>query len=216
MVYRKYYLFYVPVISILLTACGNNVRKEKTTWRVDTMLPTDSHSLVKVVEDSTSRNSPPLPALTPMGVTMYIQTILDYKDSTDKYLKSTKKITTIIKGSAEMGEAIAYIAATDTVKLHVVFYGELGKSVYEFYLKDGKVVYYTAKDMLYNRPIFESHKVKVIKTTYEQFIFLEETVVRWWHNNKLMEEKPADDPQGEDPFSLYDFVQEQIQEENEQ
>ena len=75
--------------------------------------------------------------------------------------------------SSEGGVMIAYYSESKLRKVKVTYYGEMGQATFEYYLKDGEVIFIHRKVSNYNKPIyFSDSKVKSI-STYKYYFFNE-------------------------------------------
>lgn len=114
--------------------------------------------------------------------TLYDNTILSYKDSVDMEAPSLKKVNNAIEGSSEGGEATLYLSGSEILKMNITFYGEMGKSVYVFYLRDGYPVFYIGTTSFYSEPIYVSKKVKIDGVSVDKIILHRNAIVSWLQN----------------------------------
>lgn len=171
----------ITVIAIIFvaTCCGipaTNTDTTKSAEKVNS--PTDT--IQKAEPNITNASKDTLD-------TVYNNKILSYKDSVNNKIKTLKKINRDIKGSAEGGEAILYLAGKDTLRMNVTFYGETGKSEYVFYLSNGIPVYYVSTTTIYKEPIGVSKEVKIDNIITDEVILRDKEVISWKQN-----EQPSD------------------------
>ena len=91
--------------------------------------------------------------------------------------------------SAEGGELVAYFDGKAIVKMVATYYGEMGRTVEEFYYRDQKLIFAFRKVLNYNRPL----SGKVVSTSEERFYFNNDQLIRWLDpDNKPVEASNPD------------------------
>ncbi len=98
--------------------------------------------------------------------------------------------------SAEGGQAMAYYGNSDLKMIEVIWLGETGKKIIEYYLDNGKLIFVFDQEFNYNRPIYWDKKTAEengddevfdhIKTTVKEdrYYFHEEKLFLWLDNDK--------------------------------
>lgn len=89
-----------------------------------------------------------------------------------KYKKVRKKLSGF---SLEGGELVAYLDGPAVVKMVANHYGEMGRSVEEYYYQRGKLIFVFQKEYRYDRPL----SGKVVRTSENRFYFENDGLIRW-------------------------------------
>lgn len=106
--------------------------------------------------------------------------------------------------SAEGGESKAYFHNRELVLIESFFWGETGKSITRYFVKENKLVYIEEENRIYNRPVFYDKELAkefddeeyfmpektIVKTN--RYYFQHEELVRWI-NNKNKKEKQSEE-----------------------
>jgi hypothetical protein len=88
----------------------------------------------------------------------------------------------IYNESSEGAYLIGYYKNTELKKILAVYYGEIGKSVYEYYFLNGVVFFIYNKDFIYDRPIYiAGFKTKTIENN--RYYFSNEQLFFWIDKN---------------------------------
>lgn len=130
--------------------------------------------------------------------------LLDKKDSTEVYIRAIRaeftrinrlenlRVDTIEANeySTEGGEIRCYYEGKKMVKLTVSFYGEMGRSYCEYYLRNGNLIFSYQQKEEYEEPIGNG-KVKVKLTEEQRFYLNNEQLIHYIDNsgNKLTKEQ---------------------------
>lgn len=138
--------------------------------------------------------------------TVYRNKILSYKDSIDRKVKTLKKISKNLEGSAEGGEAILYLAGKDTLRMNVIFYGETGKSEYAFYLSKDAPVLYIGTTTFYKEAINVSKEVRIDNIVKDEVILKNKEVISWKQNEQLSN-KQKYSQKAQEIFDLYTEIE---------
>lgn len=76
--------------------------------------------------------------------------------------------------SLEGGQLIAHFDGPAIVKLVANHYGEMGRTVEEYYYSNGKLIFVFEKVLNYNKPMG-----KVVRTTENRYYFNNDQLIRW-------------------------------------
>lgn len=98
-----------------------------------------------------------------------------------KYRKVKKELSGF---SLEGGELVAYFDGPAILKIVATHYGEMGRSVDEYYYSKGKLIFAFEKVSHYNKPM----SGKVIRTAEQRYYFTGDKLIRWVDENG----KPSD------------------------
>lgn len=105
-----------------------------------------------------------------------IQSIRQQYAAINKRAPRLRKVKKELAGfSAEGGELVAYFDGKAIVKMVATYYGETGRTVEEFYCRDGKLIFAFRKVLNYSRPL----SGKVVSTSEERFYFSDDQLIRW-------------------------------------
>jgi hypothetical protein len=80
--------------------------------------------------------------------------------------------------STEGGEIKKYYQGKSLRKARLIFYGETGKTVFEYYFVDGMVIFFLKKIYDYNIPMYMKGS-RVSKIEEERFYFNNRKLIRW-------------------------------------
>ena len=87
-----------------------------------------------------------------------------------------KKVKKELSGySAEGGELVAYFDGQAIPKIVATYYGEMGRTIEEYYFANGKLIFVYQKVFHYNRPL----SGKVVRTEESRFYFNNDQLIRW-------------------------------------
>lgn len=95
--------------------------------------------------------------------------------------------------STEGGVLFSYYDKTGLRKAVLTFYGEMGKSIDEYYFKDGKLIFLFKQKFYYNQPIYFEDGFKVERTEENRYYFCNEKLVRWIDAEKAMRDVYTDE-----------------------
>jgi hypothetical protein len=77
--------------------------------------------------------------------------------------------------STEGGELVAYVDGASVVKMAATHLGETGRSLEEFYYRDGELIFVFYRRETYDAPM----SGRVSKTAEERFYFADGRLIRW-------------------------------------
>jgi len=90
-----------------------------------------------------------------------------------------KKVKRQLSGfSLEGGELVASFEGAAIVKMVAIHYGEMGRTLEEYYFSNGKLIFMFAKVFHYNRPMG-----KVARTAENRYYFNNDQLIRWIGEN---------------------------------
>lgn len=95
---------------------------------------------------------------------------------TSRYRTVKKPLTGF---SLEGGEMTAYFDGPLIVKITATHFGELGRTVEEYYFQQGKLIFVFEKVFVYNRPL----SGKVVSSEESRFYFQDGKMIRWLEPN---------------------------------
>jgi hypothetical protein len=81
--------------------------------------------------------------------------------------------------SLEGGQLIAYTDGPAIVKLVATHYGEMGRTLEEYYYSNGKLIFVFEKVLHYNKPV----SGKVVRTVENRYYFDNDRLIRWIQQN---------------------------------
>jgi hypothetical protein len=91
--------------------------------------------------------------------------------------------------STEGGELVAYFDGKAIVKMMATYFGETGRTIEEFYYRDGKLIFTFRKVLTYSEPL----SGKVVRTSVERFYFKDDQLFKWLDtDNKQVETSNPD------------------------
>lgn len=85
--------------------------------------------------------------------------------------------------SSEGGQLSGYLKDSELVKLVSSVYGEMGKSIHEYYYWDGELFFVFTQDYQYTMPMYMEGS-EVDKIIENRYYFRSDTLVRWLDSNK--------------------------------
>jgi len=104
-----------------------------------------------------------------------ISTIRTQYASINKRAPRYKKVKKQLSGfSLEGGELIGYFDGPSIVKLVANHYGEMGRSLEEYYYSNGKLIFVFEKVFHYNKPMG-----KVVRSEENRYYFNNDQLIRW-------------------------------------
>ncbi|MBU1075853.1 MAG: hypothetical protein KKH98_01080 [Spirochaetes bacterium] len=97
--------------------------------------------------------------------------------------------------STEGGSAEIYYKDKTAVKIVITYYGEMGKSIEEYYFSEEKLIFVFVRDYQYNRPIYfdaqyasenndEAFDIEKSKVLESRYYFHNEGLIRWIDEDK--------------------------------
>lgn len=115
-----------------------------------------------------------------MGSQDAVQLIRQQYAAINKRASSYNKVKKELSGfSLEGGQVIAYFDGPAIVKIVANHYGEMGRTMEEYYYSNGKLIFAFEKVFHYNKPM----SGKVIRTTEDRYYFSDEKLIRWVDKN---------------------------------
>jgi hypothetical protein len=91
-----------------------------------------------------------------------------------------KKVKKELSGfSLEGGELVAYLSGPAIVKMVATHYGEMGRTVEEYYYSNGKLIFAFEKVLHYDKPT----SGKVIRTIENRYYLNDNQLIRWIDGN---------------------------------
>jgi hypothetical protein len=94
----------------------------------------------------------------------------------NKNLAKYRVVTKELSGfSTEGGELVAYFDGESVMKITATHFGETGRSLEEFYYRDGKLFFVFHRRETYDEPL----SGRVSKTAEERFYFNDGRLIRW-------------------------------------
>ncbi|MEN8124141.1 MAG: hypothetical protein ABFR32_03350 [Bacteroidota bacterium] len=115
------------------------------------------------------------------------------KDNIDIY---DNKITQVLNESTEGGMATAYCDKAELKLIQIIWFGEIGKNIIEYYFDQDQLIFVSTQDFNYNRPIYFDQKTPkniVVNEVYDpdkttvkenRFYFNNEKLFLWYNNDK--------------------------------
>lgn len=109
-----------------------------------------------------------------------VQLIRQQYVAINKRASRYKKVKKELSGlSLEGGELVAYFDGPAVVKVVATHYGEMGRSVDEYYYSSGKLIFVFEKVLHYNKPM----SGKVVRTAEDRYYFADDKLIRWIDEN---------------------------------
>jgi hypothetical protein len=94
----------------------------------------------------------------------------------NKRVSRYRKVKKELSGfSLEGGELVAYLDGPAVVKIVANHYGEMGRSVEEYYYANAKLIFIFRRDYQYDKPL----SGKVVRTQESRFYFQNDRLFRW-------------------------------------
>ena len=81
--------------------------------------------------------------------------------------------------SAEGGELIAYFHGPSVMKMVATFFGETGRTVEEYYLWNGQLIFVLNTENRYDKPL----SGKIVRKIETRFYFKDDKLIRWLDEN---------------------------------
>jgi hypothetical protein len=110
-----------------------------------------------------------------------IQSIRSQYAAINRKAARLKKVKKELSGfSAEGGELVAYFDGAAIPKIVATYYGEMGRTIEEYYFGNGKLIFVFWKVFHYDRPL----SGKVVRTEESRFYFVNDQLIRWLDENE--------------------------------
>lgn len=108
-----------------------------------------------------------------------ISSIRERYAAVNKNLSKYRVVKKELSGfSTEGGELVAYFDGASVAKIAATHLGETGRSLEEFYYRDGELVFVFYRRETYDRPM----SGKVSRTEEERFYFADGRLIKWLDN----------------------------------
>lgn len=166
----------IGTVIIVLTGCNqinhehNKNTKMNRNGSISEIIIPDSIRTLKTEKDSIFNLGISLNSKA--DTIIFVQNIIEYKDSIDKGLNTFVKTDFESSGdSAEGGLISTYHNKKDTVKIKAIFYGETGQNQYDFYLEDKKIIAVNETLKEYKSPI-GNENVRIVIDKMESHLFI--------------------------------------------
>jgi hypothetical protein len=98
-----------------------------------------------------------------------------YSEIESSLKRLTRVKREVLDESTEGGELIGYIKDSSLRKIRATFYGEMGKTLKEYYFWDNQLIFVLRVTFRYNKPLSGVVKTK----TEERFYFADGSLIRW-------------------------------------
>lgn len=109
-----------------------------------------------------------------------INTIRQQYAAINKRAARYRKVKKELSGfSLEGGELVAYFDGLAIVKIVATHYGEMGRTLEEYYYTNGKLIFAFEKVFHYTKPM----SGKVVRTTEDRYYFSDDKLIRWMDEN---------------------------------
>ena len=109
----------------------------------------------------------------------YIKQIREWFNTTNTNVKICERKTKIIEGlSAEGAEANGYYLQNNLLKLTVLYMGETGKLLHEFYFNEKGLFFFFSQESKYDTN-FSDPNVKISNVVENRFYFREGKMILW-------------------------------------
>lgn len=105
-----------------------------------------------------------------------------YAEVNAKTASYSKVEKDILGQSTEGGVMIAYYDNSDLKKITTTYYGEMGKSITEYYFNQNGLFFAFRSDFFYNKPIYEEG-FKVASVEENRYYFYKHTLFKWLDKN---------------------------------
>lgn len=90
-----------------------------------------------------------------------------------------KKVKKLLSGfSLEGGDLVAYFDGPSIIKMVATHYGEMGRSLEEYYYSNGKLIFVFDKAFHYDKPLG-----KVVRVAETRYYFNNDQLIRWIDEN---------------------------------
>lgn len=125
----------------------------------------------------------------PAQVDTQISAIRAQYAAINKRAPRQRKVKKQLSGfSTEGGELVAYSEGPAIVKLVATHYGEMGRSVDEYYYSNGKLIFVFKKVFHYNKPLG-----KVVRSTENRYYLNNDQLIRWIDENGKQSDLTSED-----------------------
>ena len=159
---KSVYISMIVIMPFYIVSCNSSTKHERgATIKTDTLFEAKRVEILHELIDTLA----------------YATTIEKYRDSIDKNLSNLKmKKLDVFGASAEGGEINIYTTKMDTLKLKATYYGEAGKSEYDIYLRDKKVIFFKDKSTYYVSPLGKE-SAKIDSITHKSYVLKDNRVL---------------------------------------
>jgi hypothetical protein len=105
-----------------------------------------------------------------------IESIRQHYASINQNVTRYRRVKKNLSGfSAEGGELVAYFHGPSVMKMVATFFGEMGRSVEEYYLWNGQLIFVLQTESRYDKPL----SGKVVRKIENRFYFGADKLIRW-------------------------------------
>jgi len=120
--------------------------------------------------------------------------IVNIRNEFKKINSDTKRLRLVTRDlediSSEGGVLKLFYDKSNLRKAILIAYGETGKSVTDYYFKNGKLIFIYTQNKFYDKSIYDNTQPKIQKEEDNRFYFLNEKLIRWIDkNNKIVSSK---------------------------
>lgn len=99
---------------------------------------------------------------------------LEINSNLSKYTKQEKKI---LGKSTEGGTIVSYFEKYNLKKIIVTQYGEMGKSISEYYYKND-LIFVLIAEYLYDKPIYYKD-IHIVSKNENRYYFFDDSLIKW-------------------------------------
>ncbi len=99
---------------------------------------------------------------------------LEINSNLSKYTKQEKKI---LGKSTEGGTIVSYFEKSKLKKIIVTQYGEMGKSICEYYYKNN-LIFVLTSEYLYDKPIYYKD-IHTVSRNENRYYFFDDSLIKW-------------------------------------
>jgi hypothetical protein len=107
----------------------------------------------------------------------------------DENFETYRKVTKDVFGqSTEGGAVTGYFNGSMLIKISAEFFGETGKVITLYYLREGKLCFVLKEEQLYDRPIYDGEP-KIVEKKLNKYYIAKENIMQWIdENHKLVKD----------------------------
>jgi hypothetical protein len=103
----------------------------------------------------------------------------DYAEINSKVSLYNKKVGTLLGESTEGAEVTGYYYNGNLKKIVIWYYGEMGKSCWEYYYNNDKFFFVYSKELNYEAPIYIDSNINIVETKENRWYFYNDTLIKW-------------------------------------
>lgn len=106
-----------------------------------------------------------------------------YSEINSCQVKYRKIVKALMGQSSEGGELTGYFENDSLKKIAAIYFGDMGKSITEYYFKNNKLFFVFTIDSLYDKLFYmEGYKISTIEEN--RYYFFNDTLIRWLGKDK--------------------------------